>query len=89
MEALEEPSLKGKIFPVRGRLGGLELAPSLEDMLLEIEPGGNPVIEEIRFPLWWPDLSRQKRIVRLHLVDSKPNYFPPILDQFMESEDGN
>ena len=80
LEALEEPKLKDRIFTIRGRLGGLEIAPNLEQLLLNLKVG-EQVIDEIQFPFWWPEMAGQKRIVRVNLVDAKPFAFAPVLDE--------
>lgn len=81
LEAFEEPSLKDKIFPIRGRLGGLEMVPNLEALLLEL-PVGEEAIHEVAFPFWWPEMSGQKRVIRVKLLDVKPYGFHPVLADF-------
>jgi len=85
LESLEEPALKDKFFPVRGRLGGLEMVPNLEALLLEL-PVGESAIHEVAFPFWWPEGAGKKRLIRVNLIDAKPYGFHPVLaDYALES----
>jgi hypothetical protein len=78
IQTMEEASLRDQVFPVRGRLGGLTLAPEIEKTLLEL-PVGESAIIEVSFPLWWPELAGQKRTLRIELLDAKPYGFAPVL----------
>ncbi len=81
VESLENDALKDKYFPVRGRMGGLEMVPNLEALLLELAVGES-AIHEIAFPFWWPEGQGLKRVVRVTLVDAKPYGFPPVLADY-------
>ena len=80
LESLDELELAGKIFPIRGRLGGLGLAPELEAALFDLEVGADRFVE-ISFPPTWPvdALRGQQRVVMLRFVDAKPWSFAPML----------
>jgi hypothetical protein len=78
VQHLEEPNLKDQVFSIRGRLGGLTLAPEIEKTLLEL-PVGQEAIIEVAFPVWWPELSGTRRTLVLRLIDARPYGFPPIL----------
>jgi hypothetical protein len=84
LESLDEPTLAGRIFPVRGRLGGLGLVPELEQALLDTEVGQERFVE-ISFPQMWPveGLRGQQRVVALRFVDAKPWSFPPMVAEHM------
>lgn len=78
LQHLEEPKLKDQSFSIRGRLGGLTLAPEIEKTLMEM-PVGEEAFVEVSFPFWWPQLRGQTRTLKLEFIDSRPYGFPPIL----------
>lgn len=86
LESLDEPTLVGRIFSIRGRLGGLSLAPELEGALLDMVVGCERFVE-ISFPMTWPiePLRGKQRVVMLRFVDAKPySYAPLIADQMFK-----
>jgi hypothetical protein len=84
LESLDEPGMQGRLLPIRGRLGGLGLAPELEDALLDMEVGTERFVE-ISFPMTWPvePLRGQQRVVALRFVDAKPWSFAPMIADHM------
>lgn len=76
----ESLATKPELRCVRGRLGGLELAPELEAAVLEMKPGEERLVE-LYYPPWHslPAYRNQKRIVKLKLVDIRPYGFAPVL----------
>lgn len=63
---------------VRGRLGGLELLPEIEDTLLDMTPGEDRILN-LKFPGYWPANTGQQRMVQIELIDAKPLCFAPSL----------
>lgn len=84
LESLDQPELTGRTFSIRGRLGGLWLAPELEAALLDAKVGTQRMLE-ITFPHTWPveQLRGKRRIVQLNFVDAKPYSYPPGLAEIM------
>lgn len=78
LESLDDPQLGGRTFPVRGRLGGLWLAPEIEAALQDMRVGSQQFVE-ISFPQSWPvePLRGKRRIIALNLIDVKPWGFAP------------
>lgn len=67
--------------PVRGRLGAIPLMPELEDALLGMTRGQDiivPVHCPAHHPL--PYFRGRRRLIRVHLVDCKPNQSSPVLE---------
>lgn len=65
---------------VRGRLGGLRLAPEIEAKVLEMHPGDSAMLD-VRFPSWseLQHYRNQHRMLRLTLLDCKPYSAAPTL----------
>ncbi len=84
LKSLDEPALLGRTFPVRGRLGGLWLAPEIESALLDMLVGSQRFIETT-FPTTWPleELRGKQRVMMLSFVDAKPFGFAPRLSEEM------
>lgn len=74
-----------KVYPVRGRLGSLDLLPEVEAALLEMSPGQERIMT-IRYPTYWPDMVGNEAYARLRLIDVKPYGFHPVFaEQAMEN----
>lgn len=80
LENLSTKSLSGRVFPVRGRLGGLDLLPEIEAGVLEMEPGDERLME-LHFPEFWPsdELRGGVQMARVRLVDVKEFGHSPVL----------
>jgi hypothetical protein len=76
IEPLSKEDLRNS-YSIRGRMGELDLVPSLEALLLEMEVGEER-IESLSFPFYWPQDAGSALIARVHLIDCKPYGFPPI-----------
>ena len=86
LDPLEDPPLatslaaKSEMRCIRGRLGGLPLAPELESAILDMAPGDIRLIN-MRFPMWHPiEVYRgHEKVIKLMLVDVKPYSYAPVL----------
>lgn len=86
LEPLEDPGLqeslagKPELRCVRGRLGGLKLAPEIEAAVVEMQAGEQRIIE-IHFPAWSNvgHYRGRKKLVQVKLVDIRPYGMPPVL----------
>lgn len=76
--ALEDPDMLDSPMSVRGRLGGLEVLPEIEVALGDMAPGEQKILN-LRYPLYWPELGGEQRMVELELVDVKEWGFAPNL----------
>lgn len=67
--------------PIRGRLGQLPLLPELEEAILGLTRGQETIVP-IHFPIHYPMpyLRGRRRLIRVQLVDCKPNSAPPVLE---------
>jgi hypothetical protein len=74
IEPLEEPGLMNLKLHLRGRLGGLNILPEIEQDLLDL-PVGEECITKLHFPSWYEleQYRGQTKLVRLRLLDVKPN----------------
>lgn len=82
LEAMEEPQIRDHVFTVRGRLGGIEMVPNLEALLLELQVGSEGAPFEVSFPFWWPEMAGEKRVIWVKLIDAKPYGFHPVLSAY-------
>lgn len=86
LEPLEDPQLRDSLATkpelrcVRGRLGGLQLAPEIEEALQDMKPGDSRILD-IKFPYWSPvpHYRNQSKMIQMTLVDVKPYSLPPVL----------
>lgn len=80
IENLSSEALAGRVFPVRGRLGGLGLLPEIEAAVLEMEPGDERLME-LHFPAYWPadEIRGKVQVARVRLVDVKEFGLSPVL----------
>lgn len=86
VEPMEDPHLqealarKPELSCVRGRLGGIDCAPEIEEALLEMAPGESRMLD-IHFPRWSTvDPYRgQTKIIQLTMVDIKPYSAAPVI----------
>jgi hypothetical protein len=86
LEPLEDPQLaqsissKPELRCVRGRLGGLKLAPEIEAAVIDMSPGDSRIID-IKHPYWSPipDYRGRSKLVQMKLVDIRPYGMPPVL----------
>jgi hypothetical protein len=69
---------------IRGRLGGLQLLPEIEEAVATMVRGESAVIP-VHFPVSYPVpyFRGRKRLIRVALVDCKPFGFAPVLEQEM------
>lgn len=74
--------LDPRIKLVRGRLGGLKIAPEIEDAIFEMSPHQSRIID-IKFPFYadLPDYRNKTKLYKLKLHDIKPFGFAPILNE--------
>lgn len=86
LEPLEDPGLqeslssKPELRCVRGRLGGLQLAPEIEAALMEMKVGDSRIID-VRFPYYSAvaHYRGQSKLIQLKLVDCRPFGMAPVL----------
>lgn len=66
---------------IRGRLGQLALVPELEEAIYGIERGATVVVP-VHFPAHYPipAYAGHRRLIRVTLHDTKPNGWPPVLE---------
>lgn len=67
---------------LRGRLSALQLLPEIEEAVATMRRGDSHIVP-VHFPASYPIpyFRGRKRLIRVHLVDSKPYGFAPILEQ--------
>lgn len=83
---MEDPTLQSTLQrrpesrSIRGRLGGLDLAPEIEAALLEMKPGESRMLD-VHFPQWAavPQYRGKQRIIEVTLVDVKAYSVAPVL----------
>lgn len=75
IESLDEPSVN---VSVRGRLGGLDLAPELEAVLPDMVTGERRILE-LFLPPYWPSRPGEQAMIQVTLTSTKPYGFPPNL----------
>ncbi len=65
----------------RGRLGALPLLPELEEAIHGLRRGGSEIVP-VHVPFHYPNgfLRGRRRLIRVTLVDCKPNGWPPVLE---------
>ena len=66
---------------VRGRLGQLPLMPELEEAVYGLTRGATATVP-VHFPAHYaiPEYAGRRRLIRVALVDTKPNGWPPVLE---------
>lgn len=66
---------------VRGRLGTLPLMPELEEAIYGLDRGATTVVP-VHFPVHYPvpGYAGSRRLIRVTLNDTKPNGWPPVLE---------
>lgn len=79
-ELAESLAMRPELRCIRGRLGGLPLAPEIEAAVLRMRPGDEQLVD-VFFPPWHelPAYRGQRRIIKVKLVDCKPYSMPPVL----------
>ncbi len=89
LSPVEEPGLVGYKLPLRGRLGGLRILPSIELALLNMRVGEDKFVN-VNFPLWWkiPEYRGKTKMVRVELLGVRSSQPPIGLDEPHESAFG-
>jgi len=82
LEQTRKNLLDPRVKLIRGRLGGLKIAPEIESALMEISPG-QEIIIEIKFPFYHdhPEYQNKTKLYKLKLHGIKPFGYAPILNE--------
>jgi hypothetical protein len=72
IQAMQEPNMMDFEYPLRGRLGGMDLVPDLEQWLAQATVGDEEILS-VNFPVWWPieQYHGKERMLKVKLQDVK------------------